>query len=261
MRLAILYICTGKYSVFWRTFHQSCEAYLLNDAEKHYFVFTDDPAIQETEFVHVIARNNMGFPLDSLLRFEMFLGIKDQLTSFDYIFFFNANTQFVSPVSSEILPDTIHDGLTGVLHAGYIKSSPFWIPFERNKKSTAFVAPGALKYSYYLGGINGGIAANYLEMIRTLHDNIQADLDNGIIAFYHDESHINRYFADKNLLILSPSFGFPEGWALPYEPKILILNKVKHGGAFFDKLPRHSYHKRIRLFLRRLIAGVLWYIK
>jgi hypothetical protein len=261
MTIAILYICTGKYSIFWNNFYKSCQAFLLEDAEKHYFVFTDDPTIIPSEFIHVVHQNARGFPLDSLLRFEMFLTIKEQLSSFDYIIFINANFQLVAPVGYEILPDQRHEGLAGVLHAGYINSSPFWMPFERNKRSSAYVPPHLKCYNYYLGGINGGLAREYLNMIEICHQNIQSDLDKGYMAFYHDESHINRYFTGKNILQLSPSYGYPEDWNLPFEPKILILNKTKHGGAYFDKLPSSSCMKRGRLFLKRLTEGLLWYLK
>ena len=39
--IAILYICTGEYVLFWENFYASAEKHLLPDYEKHYFVFTD----------------------------------------------------------------------------------------------------------------------------------------------------------------------------------------------------------------------------
>jgi len=52
-KIGILYICTGKYDIFWKDFYLSCEKYLLNDIdengnkkfEKHYFVWTDAEGI------------------------------------------------------------------------------------------------------------------------------------------------------------------------------------------------------------------------
>lgn len=261
MRCAILYICTGKYSAFWPAFFESSEKYLFPDHEKNYFVFTDDLSIVKRDHVFPYYQEYRGFPSDSLLRFDMFMQVIEKLEMHDYIFFMNANVMFVSKVGQEILPCESNEGLTGVLHAGYLHSSPFWMPFERRKKSKAFVPPGLGKYHYYLGGINGGTSESYLKMIKTCRQNIQSDLDSGIVAFYHDESHINQYFAGKNILRLSPSYGYPEGWNLPYEPKILILNKVKHGGACFDKLPERSYLQRGKLFLKRLTDGLLWYLK
>lgn len=40
-KVAVLYICTGKYDVFWKDFYISYEKYFLPDCEKHYYVFTD----------------------------------------------------------------------------------------------------------------------------------------------------------------------------------------------------------------------------
>ena len=40
-RVAMLYLSTGKYAVFWPEFYRSFEAHFLPDCEKHYFVFTD----------------------------------------------------------------------------------------------------------------------------------------------------------------------------------------------------------------------------
>jgi len=37
----------------------------------------------------------------------------------------------------------------------------------------------------------------------------------------------------KNNRILSPAYGFGEGWPLPFEPKIIVLDKAKFGGHHF----------------------------
>ena len=68
-------------------------------------------------------------------------------------------------------------------------------PYERNKNSAAYIAPYEKQpYLYYMGGLNGGEAKAYLNMISTLAQNIRRDYDAGIIARVHDESHINKYF-------------------------------------------------------------------
>lgn len=41
-KVAILYIATGRYTVFWDYFYQSAESNLLRECKKHYFVFTDN---------------------------------------------------------------------------------------------------------------------------------------------------------------------------------------------------------------------------
>lgn len=56
MKVGILYICTGKYIVFWEEFYKSCQKYFLSDSEcvKQYYVFTDvDKIYQEDVDVNI----------------------------------------------------------------------------------------------------------------------------------------------------------------------------------------------------------------
>ena len=74
IRLAVLYICTGRYNRFWADFYESAKAHLLpHDTEVEYFVFTDDASLSQAPDVHLIHRECHGFPADTLQRFEMFM--------------------------------------------------------------------------------------------------------------------------------------------------------------------------------------------
>ena len=52
-RIAIFYICTGKYDIFWNDFFASSENHFCRGHQKHYFVFTDSTAITPGENVTV----------------------------------------------------------------------------------------------------------------------------------------------------------------------------------------------------------------
>ena len=79
---------------------------------------------------------------------------------------------------------------------------------------------------YFAGGFNGGKTESYLSMASTIAQNIMTDLQKGIIAVWHDESHLNRYFATHEpSLILSPSYCYWEGKVLPYSQRLVALNK------------------------------------
>ena len=81
-------------------------------------------------------------------------------------------------------------------------------------------------------------------MSEILQNNIDKDLENNIIALWHDESHINRYLVDlkhqnEKPLILPANFTWPEDEKLqkiyPFlqenkEYKMIILDKDKFGG-------------------------------
>ncbi len=231
-KIAILYICTGKYHVFWEDFYKSAEKNLLTDHEKTYFVFTD---YQELPFsdqsnVQVIAQEKLGWPDDTLMRFHMFRKIEYELEKFDYILFFNANLLIVAPVGEEILPNNGEDGLCALWHpCFYNEIDNQKYTYERNQNSLAYVPMGD-GTRYYAGGLNGGTRAAYLQLIHQLADNIERDKENNIVALWHDESHLNKYLLHRSVRVLSPLYGWPEEFPPNHQVKIMIKDKRKYGG-------------------------------
>lgn len=258
MKIAILYICTGKYNQFFEGFYKSCEKFFMKGiAEVEYFVFTDDMKLTKFDKVHLYKRECKGFPLDSLFRFDMFLSIKDELLKFDYIFFFNANMLFVAPVGVEFLPKD--DGLMAVLHPGYYNKKAALYPYERNKKSTAYIPPFRSAYHYYMGSLNGGRTDEYLKLIESCSRNIHTDYESDYIAIYHDESHLNKYLSENKCHALSPSYAYPEGSKLPFEPKIIIRDKVRLD-PYFNKGRDNSLMGKIKKGCDILFRAIKWYL-
>ena len=62
MKAAILYIATGKYTVFWKEFYESFEKNFLPQTKKTYFLFTDAKALpfSDRENVCIIPQKNLG---------------------------------------------------------------------------------------------------------------------------------------------------------------------------------------------------------
>ncbi|MEQ8739914.1 MAG: hypothetical protein RID59_15395, partial [Hoeflea sp.] len=89
MKIAILYICTGSYRVFFDGFHASSEEHFLPGHDKTYFVFTDAPLDREYPGVVTVHQDNLGWPGNTLDRFTVFTRVRDQLADFDHVFFFN----------------------------------------------------------------------------------------------------------------------------------------------------------------------------
>lgn len=260
-KIGILYICTGKYVIFWENFYKTAQEFLLKQYSKHYFVFTDSIVINSNENITVIQKKYEGFPMDSLLRFEIFNGIKQHLVKYDYIYFFNSNMSFVAPVSEEIFPDRFPSGLTGVIHPGHYNRNPFWFPYERNPKSAAMISYKPGRKKYFAGCLFGGKTDAFLELAEKCAGKIRDDLNNEIIAVYHDESHLNQYFSDKKILELDPGFAFPEGWDIPFSARIIILNKVLHGGTFFNKASDRTLIRRIYQKLIFILKSISWYLR
>ena len=133
MRIGILYICTGKYDIFWKDFYLSAERYFMQDQSFiiEYYVFTDSPQLydeENNEHIHRIKQKNLGWPDNTLKRFHTFLRIKEQLErETDYLFFFNANLLFTCPIGKEMLPSSNSNGLLGTIHPGFYNKLRIYI--------------------------------------------------------------------------------------------------------------------------------------
>lgn len=143
-KIAILYIATGKYDIFWQGFYESALKYFCTAHHKEFFVFTDSEMIEESESVHKIYQANLGWPNNTLQRFAMFWRIREALSAFDYIFFFNANCEFKAPVDEDFLPDSSDrtKQLLVVNHPGFYDKDPSAFTYDNNPKSLAYIANG-----------------------------------------------------------------------------------------------------------------------
>lgn len=64
--------------------------------------------------------------------------------------------------------------------------------------------------------------------METLAAQPRQDIDNGIMARWHDESHLNSFYVKHKSRVhtLSPSYAYPEVYApLEFEKKIIHVHK------------------------------------
>lgn len=255
LKIAILYICTGKYDIFWQEFYQSCEKNFLLNCQKEYFVFTDANHIyaENTASIHKIYQKNLGWPGNTLFRYHIFLKQKDTLKKYDYIFFFNANMKFLQVIDENILPES---GLMVVQHPGYYKTEADNLPYDRNAKSLAYIPYGTGKV-YVCGGFNGGKTKDFLTLIETIAENTEKDYEKGIVARWHDESHINKYILYQKYVLLSPAYAYPENENLPFDCKILIRDKSRYGGHSFLRGQKESILKKVIRIIKSKVKYLL----
>lgn len=228
MNIGILIICTGKYNIFFKDLYDSCEKHFLKKHKKTYYVFTDGEIIIG-ENIKRIYQKSLGWPYNTLKRFEMFNNISDILINEDYLFFFNANMIFNSDVNEEVLPDGVNDFLMGVNHPGYYNSNRELFPYERRLDSVFHIPIDKGNY-YYQGCFNGGTSEEFLKMSNILNSMINVDLNNNIMPTWHDESALNWYYLNKSPLLVDSSYAYPEGWSIPFTKKIIQRNKLNYGG-------------------------------
>lgn len=235
-KVAVLYICTGRYSIFWKKFYKACEKKFLLDSEKHYFVFTDDQSILniKDERIHPYFQEVEDWPFPTLKRFEYFLRAKDELEKFDFLVFMNANLVVKQKIyEKDILPQN-DEKLFVTQHPGYFAASSQDFPYDRNPACSAYMQNGTGEY-YFQGAFYGGAVTEFIKLSLIISKRTKIDYDNGVIPLWHDESQLNRYMYDyrENFRILSPAYLYPQGWKIPFEKKILILDKNKKGGHNF----------------------------
>jgi hypothetical protein len=230
MKVAILFVCIGDYSIFWREFRASAEKALVPDAERSFIVFSDQPVDRFPGADHVVYQDNLGWPLNTLYRFRMFLRISDLLRQYDNVVFFNANCEFCNVISATELFGSESD-LVACRHPGFYNKSSDQFTYERRTESSAYVAHGSV---YVAGGLMGGRTSVFLEVCKELHSNIEADFDRGVLAIWHDESHWNAFINHRapalgqKVHLLDPGFLYPEGWQIPFTPRIMLREKSKY---------------------------------
>lgn len=229
--VAVLYLCTGAYRVFWKDFYPNFEQYFLPECAKTYFVFTDAPAIDHEGQPNVrrIEQEAYPWPYSTMRRFSIFLTQSEALQAFDYIVFANANLRCCQTVTAEEFLPQGGQTLLAVCHLPYYGHDPIFHPYDRNPKSRAWIPYNCGQY-YVAGGLNGGTAGAYLAMCRELERRTEEDLGRGVIARCHDESQLNRLLAEEpeTFRVLGPQYCVPEERPLPPgEEKIRILQKSR----------------------------------
>lgn len=254
-RVAILYICTGKYSVFWKEFYESFEQNFLPNSKKTYFVYTDQKNLvyAKQENVKIIPQKNLGWPDNTLQRFSLFMREVNLWKDYDFTFFINANFLCVQKVKEDnFLP--LEENILVAEHASGHQLNPDDMTYDRNPESLAYIPKGEGKY-YVMGGLNGGKTEHYLEMVKTLKANVDHDKERGVVALWHDESHLNRYIIGRDdVKVLPPSYGYPEGLSLPYDPVMFIRDKSRYFDV--EAVKAGSFLGRIKLYAGRLKSRI-----
>ena len=215
--IGLLIVATGKYTQFIPGLIDSARKYFCTDHNVTFFVFTDSQIPAAPDIVR-IEQPRLGWPYDTMMRYEMYTKNAELYKNMDYLFACDADMLFVDTVGNEILSNRI-----GTIHPGYYGGNRG--TYETNPISKAYVAPHEGKY-YFAGGLNGGSRDCFLAMANAITKQIYDDLAKGHIAVWHDESHVNRYLIDNPpTLLLSPSYCYPERWGLPFQKKLLALDK------------------------------------
>ena len=226
-KIALCIIATNDYINFVPELIKSADKHFLSVHKVDYHVFTnhEKPVCEfdfDARFIWYHNIKHQPWPLLTLHRYHIIANY--DLSSYDYVFYIDADSLFVSPIGDEILNE-----MTVVSHPGYfVNGGGSW---ENDIKSFAYT-PKAFRKNYVCGGFNGG--SKFLHYAALMRQNINNDLASGIIAIWHDESHLNNMFAHyrEQFTLMPADYMMPESidkrkaWGISkIQPKILALEK------------------------------------
>ena len=222
MKICILTIATNKYLQFVERLLDDIEKNFLNGHDINCILFTDHE-VETSDNIKVSQIGHKPWPEPALKKYNYINSEAEYLKDFDYLYLFDADVGIIDVVGEEVMRD-----LVGVLHPYKILESKETYPYEKRKESTAYVADENHNL-YYAAAFVGGKSENFLEMAKVISERVEEDERNGIIAKWHDESHLNKYFNENPPTGLSPSYMFPEELIghsqYPFQPKIVALKK------------------------------------
>ena len=231
MKVAVVFIGTDKYLKFLPTWYESCEELLIPGIDKQYFIFTDGELEGTPDNMSVYPQEHLPWPYITLFRFGTILKAKEELEKYDWVLFLDADMRVVNVVTEDDLFTS--KSYIGVHHPCHYMQMPphneFPGAFETEQQSTAGIEATDDISVYFQGCLWGGSVPEVLGMMTELQLRTQKDLEDGIIAKWHDESQMNKFFAQRRskVHVLHPAFAFPEDFAnqCQFEPKIVHLSK------------------------------------
>lgn len=225
-KILLISIATAKYSTLISELYNSYEEYFLPNIEKDYLIFTDlKNNVPDRNNILTAHTKHKAYPYTTLLRYETILNERSMLTKYDYIFYIDADTYCYSLITETDLFKNIKSFI-GVKHPWF--RNGLIGPFERNQKSTAYVEDKAcLHVNYIQGCFWGGNSKSIITMLEELREKVRIDLRKGIIAVWHDESHLNKFSATNRgkFKYLHPGFSIPLGWNIKVPKKIIHINE------------------------------------
>ena len=222
-------VATNAYVERWKDTALDLERYAFRQTPTvviHLFTNQIDAA---TEFARVNLKRikvliheiePWGWPEATLFRYKFFSEIRHKIVE-DFLVYLDSDMRLRSDPSEIILKLSKSDGIGVVSHPGYFRPNgiqkinlylrnPSYIlrdiktsiinsknlgAWERDNKSNAFVKRRD-RTCYVHGAIWFGFRENFLDMCNILSKRTQSDLENELVARWHDESHLNWYITN-----------------------------------------------------------------
>jgi len=257
MTIGILSIATNIYLDYWKTLALSIDRTTKSSEAITLHIFTDQVEkvqmfLSNLQNVEVIAHEiePLGWPDATLRRYEIFSRFTSEITE-QVLVYLDADMIVTQDISRDVYEALSVSKIALVSHPGYWRKNKFGQvsssvrdvrgflrtlkalvlnvnqgTWEDNQLSTAFVGKEFRK-NYVCGGTWMGYRAELFELIETLKETVAVDYANGVVATWHDESHLNQWAAFNKFKLLDPSFCYVKEYRhlSSLAPKIIAVTK------------------------------------
>ena len=225
-KIAIVTIATGKYISLFENLKSTIFDKFLVDHEKTIFLYTDCD-YPETINVKVKKILHLPWPLNTILRFNYFNTVIDELKQYDLIYYMDSDIIVNDLIDDEIIPK--HNEIIAVQHYWY--ENLIGTYETKNEKSTAYVDENNLSVGQYCQAcFFGAKTIDFIKMNSTLNKNVIQDFKNNTIAIWHDESHLNKYLLNVPCKRLHSGYAHPSVYDNILNKNIVkLLHKNSNG--------------------------------
>lgn len=240
---------TGAYTAYAQSLASSLDRFAFPGSRVRMIVFTDSPAsfndipskLQRIELLTVDAPAR-AWPDATIKRFGDYARNREVFRA-DLLMFLDADMLAVSEFGPELTPRRWSTGVALVLHPGfYDRAQARFVSrllrrrgetnprpkgaWETSSRSLAYIEPERRR-RYVCGGVWMGLADRALGLCQELSDRIERDEEDGVLAVWHDESHLNWWAATYAPTLLAPEYCFVENSdnLSHLRPRIVALDK------------------------------------
>ena len=255
--IGIMSVATNLYLDYWQKMVETADERSTQSDQVTFFVFTDQ--IEEINTFSKTLQNvrvkayevsPYRWPEATLLRYEIFFEKYSDMNT-DVLMHLDADMIFVSSPWEKIRRLVANDKICLIQHPGFWRSKGlsgliFYLrhplttykdlrmkitlggigAWETRPQSAAFV-PREERRQYYCGGTWFGPREIIGEMLEHLSSEVSADKKIGIIAKWHDESHLNKWATENTYNTNSPELCFDETYPQlkRLKPSIIAVRK------------------------------------
>lgn len=255
--VAVLSVATNRYMDYWSTMALTADRFLQPSACLTFYVFTDQPerahqlgarlARSKIVPVHV---PDLRWPDATLRRYELYAQHWSAIDE-PVVMHSDADMEFCSKSLVDPVDPPWPGGIAFVRHPGYRRprvgsrlrlysKSPRYIKsdlaswlemgnlgaWETSKQSLAYV-PRVRRRAYVCGGIWMGLNEPLGQMVSSLARRTESDSSRGVVANWHDESHLNWYASQADHFLYDSNKCFAPGYLnlQDLEPEIIAVDK------------------------------------